>query len=268
LVTIGTAATNKIDRVTEPTSSTERELRARRARSFGAQATNYAEHRPDYPLAAPRWGLPERARQVLDLGAGTGKLTEGLLALGLRVTAVEPDPGMRAELVRRHPEVPVLAGTAEQIPLEDSVVDAVLAGQAFHWFDLDPALTEIARVTRPGGTVVALWNHDDDSVPWVAEFGELTRTGVSRAWSAPRALLPEHDHFEPFERAQFPHAHRRTARTLVDTVATHSHLLVAQPEEREATLARLRQFLENRPETASGEFDVPIVTTVLRAVRR
>lgn len=253
--------------MTDPTS-TDQELRARRARSFGARASAYAEHRPDYPLPAVRWGLPEQATQVLDLGAGTGKLTDGLLSLGLRVTAVEPDPGMRAELARRLPEVPALEGTAERIPLGDGQVDAVLAGQAFHWFDLDLALPEIARVLRPGGTVVAIWNHDDDSVPWVVEFGKLARRGVSRAWVSQQSELPEHADFEPFQREQFPHAHRRTAQTLVDTVATHSHMLVATEEEREAALTRMRQFLARTPETATGEFDLPIITTVLRAVRK
>lgn len=205
---------------------------------------------------------------MLDLGAGTGKLTDGLLSLGLRVTAVEPDPGMRAELARRLPEVPALEGTAERIPLGDGEVDAVLAGQAFHWFDLDLALPEIARVLRPGGTVVAIWNHDDDSVPWVVEFGKLARTGVSRAWVSQQSELPEHADFEPFRREQFPHAHRRTAQTLVDTVATHSHMLVATEDEREAALTRMRQFLARTPETATGEFDLPIITTVLRAVRK
>ncbi|HVW44689.1 MAG TPA: class I SAM-dependent methyltransferase [Amycolatopsis sp.] len=251
-----------IDHVTE-----EQELRSRRARSFGARAAAYAQHRPDYPVEGLRWGLPEGARHVVDLGAGTGKLTEGLLTLGLRVTAVEPDPGMRAEFARRLPEVPVLEGTAEHIPLADGSVDAVLAGQALHWFDLDPALAEIGRVTRPGGTVAALWNHEDAAVPWVAELGELTRTGVSRAWLSQREL-PSHRLFEPFERMRFEHAQRRTADTLVDTVSTHSHILVASAEERESTLARLREFLKRTPETADGEFDLPLVTTVIRAVRR
>jgi SAM-dependent methyltransferase len=257
--------------VTDPIASpevSEQELRSRRARSFGARAAAYAQHRPDYPVDALRWGLPEGATHVLDLGAGTGKLTEGLRALGLRVTAVEPDPAMRAELTRQHPEVPAFEGTAERIPLGDGAVDAVLAGQAFHWFDVDPALTEIARVTRAGGTFVALWNHDDDSVPWVARFGELARTGVSRVWATPGSALPEHERFEPFERAKFRHGQRRTAETLVDTVATHSHLLVASDERRAATLSRLRHFLETHPETGRGEFDLPIITTALRAVRR
>lgn len=250
----------------EPTS--ERKLWSRRSRSFGSEAAAYAKHRPDYPLAALRWGLPSGSRHVLDLGAGTGKLTGGLLSLGLRVTAVEPDPGMRAELTRHYPEVPALDGVAERIPLAGAEVDSVLVGQAFHWFDVEEALTEIARVLKPGGTVVALWNHDDDSVPWVAAFAELTRTSVSRGWSSPESLLPEHDEFGPFERERFKHGHARTAQTLVDTVATHSHLLVASDEERAATLERLHDFLSSTPETASGEFVYPLVTTALRATRR
>ncbi|TNC27984.1 class I SAM-dependent methyltransferase [Amycolatopsis alkalitolerans] len=253
--------------MTDPTSADE-ELYARRARSFGAQASAYAEHRPDYPLPAIRWGLPDRARHVLDLAAGTGKLTDGLLALGLRVTAVEPDPGMRAEFEQRHPGTAAFEGTAERIPLGEGAVDSVLVGQAFHWFDLDRALTEIARVTRPGGTVVALWNHDDLSVPWVAEFSELTKTGVSRRFLWQRPDLPEHPGFEPFERRQFSHVQRRTAGTLIDTVATHSHMLTAPDEEREQVITRLRDFLARTPETAHGEFDLPITTTVLRAVRK
>ncbi|KAA9152422.1 methyltransferase domain-containing protein [Amycolatopsis acidicola] len=252
--------------MTEQTA--EQELRSRRARSFGASASAYAEHRPDYPLPALRWGLPEKAEHVLDLAAGTGKLSEGLLALGLRVTAVEPDPEMRAELVRRLPDVPALDGKAESIPVPDTSVDAVVVGQAFHWFDVEAALTEIARVTRPGGTVAALWNHDDIEVPWVAEFGERARTGVSRRWTVPGSELLHHDGFEEFERTRFPHAQRRTAESLVDTVATHSHFLVISAAEREAKLAELREFLARTPETAHGEFDLPIVTTVLRAARK
>ena len=252
-----------IDNVTK-----DQELRSRRARSFGARAAAYAEHRPDYPIEGLRWGLPEGARHVVDLGAGTGKLTEGLLDLGVRVTAIEPDPGMREEFARRLPDVPVLEGTAERIPLEDGVADAVLAGQAFHWFDLDPSLTEIGRVTRPGGTFAALWNHEDATVPWVAEFGELTRTSVSRAWASHATELPTHELFEPFRRERFRNTQRRTAETLMATVSTHSNMLVASQEEREVTLARLRDFLRRTPETSGGEFDFPLWTTVIRAVRR
>lgn len=250
----------------EPTS--ERELWARRSRSFGTDAAAYAAHRPGYPVAALRWGLPRHATHVLDLGAGTGKLTEGLLALGLRVTAVEPDDNMRAELTRRHPQVRALAGTAEAIPLGEAEVDAVFAGQAFHWFDLDLALTEIARVLKPGGTVMALWNHRDDSVPWVAELDKLARTSVTRPGSSPEPFPPAHPAFERFEREQFPNGQRRTVETLLETYATYSQLLVVADDERQATLARLRDFLTNNPETAKGEFTYPLITTALRARRK
>jgi len=246
----------------------DQELRSRRARSFGAQAAAYAEHRPDYPLDALRWGLPPDVEHVVDLGAGTGKLTENLLALGLRVTAVEPDEGMRAEFTRRLPDLPVLDGTAERIPLPDGAADAVVAGQAFHWFDVQPALTEIARVTRAGGTFLALWNSDDVTVPWVAEFGELTRTSISRSWRSFSGELPSHEQWEPFERGRFRHTQRRTAESLLATVATHSHMLVAPPEERETTLTRLREFLAKTQETADGEFDLPLLVTAMRGVRR
>jgi SAM-dependent methyltransferase len=152
-------------------------LAARRA-TFGPNAAAYARHRPDYPAEAIRWalaGATRPVRQVLDLAAGTGKLTDGLVAIGLDVTAVEPNPGMRAEFTRQHPGVPVRAGTAERIPLPDASVDAVLGGQAFHWFDLDAAFAECARVLRPGGVVAALWNQEDRRVEWVAELTRVRR---------------------------------------------------------------------------------------------
>ncbi|GLY68560.1 class I SAM-dependent methyltransferase [Amycolatopsis taiwanensis] len=252
--------------MTEHTS--EAKLWARLSRSFGKEAAAYAQHRPGYPVAALRWGLPSNAEHVLDLGAGTGKLTEGLLDLDLRVTAVEPDPAMLAELARRHPGVRALDGTAEGIPLGDAEVDSVLVGQAFHWFDMDRALTEIARVLKPGGTVVALWNHRDDSVPWVAELDTLARTSVARSWDPPEPFPPVHAEFGLFELETFPNGHRRTAETLLETFATHSKLLVAAEDEREATLARLRDFLANNPKTAEGEFTYPLTTRTLRATRR
>ena len=137
--------------------------------SFGAAATAYAEHRPDYAQAAVRWALePAPGPRVLDLGAGTGKLTATLVALGAEVIAVEPDPAMLAELRRALPAVRALPGSAEAIPLPDASVDAVLAGNAMHWFDMNVAGPEIARVLEPGGILAGLWNVFDDRVDWVA----------------------------------------------------------------------------------------------------
>jgi SAM-dependent methyltransferase len=131
--------------------------RARHASSFGAAAAAYAEHRPDYAPAAVRWALgPASGMRVLELGAGTGKLTASLAALGAEPTAVEPDAAMLAELRRALPGVRALPGSAEAIPLPDASVDVVVAGNAMHWFDMDVAGPEIARVLAPGGVMCGL----------------------------------------------------------------------------------------------------------------
>ncbi|MEU6265183.1 class I SAM-dependent methyltransferase [Saccharopolyspora shandongensis] len=146
------------------------------ASSFGAAATAYAAHRPDYAQAAVRWALDEPAPglRVLDLGAGTGKLTATLVGVGADVTAVEPDPAMLTELRRALPDVRALPGSAEAIPLPDASVDAVLAGNAMHWFDMAVAGPEIARVLVPGGILAGLWNVMDDRVDWVAGLARVS----------------------------------------------------------------------------------------------
>ena len=247
--------------------------------SFGAAAAAYAEHRPDYAQAAVRWAL-ERAPgpRVLDLGAGTGKLTATLVASGADVIAVEPDPAMLTELRRTLPAVRALPGSAEAVPLPDASVDAVLAGNAMHWFDMAVAGPEIARVLAPGGVLAGLWNVIDNRVDWVAG---LARVGGSAAigprdtlggWRAATAdmHLPRTGLVAPFgspEQAEFPHGQRRTGDSLVATIATRAGLLVMPGQEQQATLGRIRAFLASRPETARGEFTLPMLTGVLR-VRR
>ncbi|WP_245722159.1 class I SAM-dependent methyltransferase [Nocardia crassostreae] len=218
-----------------------------------------------------QWALePVRDRsrvEVLDLGAGTGKLTGVVLETGVPVRAVEPDAAMRAALRERFPEVSALAGTAESIPLPDDSVDAVGVGMAFHFFDQARAFPEIARVLRPGGVVAALWNDHDDSVEWVAELGRVSRSTLSLSGRA-RTGVPDHPLFRPFEQNVFPHSHRRTADGLTATIGTHSHTLIVTPEERAEVLGRIAAFLHGRPETATGEFDLPLRTTVVRATLR
>ena len=171
----------------------EAEERLRRGSSFGGAAAAYAEHRPDYAEAAVRWALEpvwdRRPVRVVDIGAGTGKLTATLVGLGTEVTAVEPDPQMLAELRRAMPEVRSVPGSAEEMPLPDASVDSVLAGQAMHWFDLDRAMPEIARVLRPGGVLAGLWNVDDDRVGWVAGLAAISKSGrtLSRWRATPEA---------------------------------------------------------------------------------
>jgi SAM-dependent methyltransferase len=202
--------------------------------SFGTAATAYAEHRPDYAGAAVRWALEAvPGRRVLDLGAGTGKLTAGLLATGAEVTAVESDPEMLAELRWALPDVRALADGAESIPLPDGSVDAEVAGNAMHWFDMDVAGPEIARVLAPGV----------DAPPVLRRL-------------VPGSTSPE--------QAEFPHGQPRTADSLVATLATRAGVLVMPDDEREELLGRIRAYLASRPETAQGEFILPMLTCVLR----
>lgn len=254
--------------------------RARRGASFGAVAAAYAEHRPDYPEAAVRWclapaGPDVTALVVLDLGAGTGKLTALLARLDADVTAVEPDASMLTELRRLLPAARALSGSAEAIPLPDGSVDAVLCGQAMHWFDMPRALPEIARVLGRGGVLAGLWNNDDDRVEWVAGLEAAAEGAAAPSLSRRRAEAAGYgpdqfglEMFTPAERAEFDHGQRHTAESLVASVATHSKLLVMEPAERNRLLAQVRDYLAARPETSAGEFTLPMVTTVVRAVRR
>lgn len=252
----------------------------RRSRSFGAIAPAYAELRAGYPDDAVRWALAPLGRdiaglRVVDLGAGTGILTAQLIRLGADVTAVEPDEAMRAELRRRLPSARLVTGSAEDMPLPGGSADAVLCGQAMHWFDLDRALPEIARVLVPGGVLAGLWNNDDDRVEWVAGLqaaGEGAMGAALRARRAETASLQagrfESLSFTAADRAEFPNAQRCTAESLVALIGTHSRLLVMPASERRRILAQVTGYLRARPETSAGEFTVPLVTLVLRATRQ
>ena len=253
---------------------------ARRRSAFGAVAAAYAEHRPNYPQDAVRWCVAPAGRdigslRVLDLGAGTGKLTALLVELGTDVTAVEPDAAMLGELRRGLPSARALAGSAEQIPLPDASVDAVLCGQSLHWFDLSRALPEIARVLVPGGTLGALWNSDDDRVGWVAGLQDAAEGAASPSLSRRRAEAVSFGReqfgvawFSPTERAEFANSQRLTAQMLVELIGTHSQILVMAPADRDRILAKVRAYLASRPETAKGQFELPMVTSVIRAVRQ
>jgi len=248
---------------------------ARRASSFGAVAAEYAEHRPAYTEETVRWCVAPLGRgiaglRVLDLGAGTGKLTAVLARLGADVTAVEPDEAMLAELRRQLPSVRALHGPAEAIPLPDGSADAVLCGQSMHWFDLTRAVPEIARVLVGGGVLSALWNSDDDRVPWVAGLRDVSEAAAAPTLSTRRGEAASFgvdqfgDLFEPVTRAEFANSMPRTAQSLIATMATHSLVLVQPAAKREALLGRVRDYLASRPETSAGEFELPMVTTVLR----
>jgi len=222
-------------------------------------------------VAAVEWTLASApGADVLDLGAGTGKLTEAAQQVpGVRITAVDPDPDMLAELSRRHPGVDVRVGPAEAIPLDDASVDVVLVGQAWHWFDLAVAVPEIARVLRPGGVLAVIWNDDDASVGWVDGYHHAMHLEQRpRIGSTTADDHPTHPAFGAPERHRLPHAITTTTEGLVRTLGTHSWALIADPAERDAAFTRLRAYLAACPETSSGAFTLPLVTTVVRVLRR
>jgi SAM-dependent methyltransferase len=245
------------------------ESRERRRCSFGPAAEAYERYRPGYPAEAVAWVAGETPRPVLDLGAGTGKLTRALLAAGHEVVAVEPDAAMRAAFAALLPEVEVLAGAAEGLPLRDGSVDVVVAGQAFHWFDLERALPEIARVLRPGGTFGVLANLRDESVPWVAELGAVLHgedgTGYSHEGDWPESFGPL---FGVVERADFPHVHEIDVEELVGLAASRSYALTLPDAERDELLARVEAIGAQEAQRAQdGRLALPYVTACDRAVR-
>lgn len=219
------------------------EERRRRATSFGSVAGAYERARPGYPDDAVRWLAGEVPGDVVDLGAGTGKLTASLVALGHRVVAVEPLAEMRAQLEARLPRVPAFEGTAESMPLPDGSADVVTVAQAFHWFDHGPALAEIARVLRPGGHVALVWNVRDETEPWVAELGAamVDRTGVDRG--AVRSI-GESGFFGPVEHTTFRHVQETTREGLRELVLSRSHCAVLAEAERAPILARVEELFE------------------------
>jgi len=219
-----------------------RELDPRRARTFGARAEDYERWRPSYPPDAVAWLVPPDAARVADVGAGTGKLTGPLLALGLEVVAVEPDPDMLAVLRREHPAaVPYLAG-ADALPIPDASVDAVLAGQAWHGFPHERTVAEVRRVLRPGGWLGLVWNGPDPREVWEYDLARLDPDTSGRDFLADPADEPfEVDGLPPdhLEWATFRWLWATDGASLAGRLRTHSGLAVMPADERERLIAAM-----------------------------
>lgn len=244
--------------------------RQARAHSFGSVAAEYAALRPSYPADALAFVLGERPRRVLDLGAGTGLLTDVVRAAGHTVIAVDPSPEMLAQLSARLPDVETHVGSAEALPVPDAGVDAVVAGQAAHWFDPGPTVAELRRVLRPGGVVGLIWNFRDGSVPWMAALDELVnrerrdRADDRRAVGDLARLLPA-----AVDRFESSLVQTATPEQVVAGVGTRSYAALMDDDTRTAFLGRVRALLDTHPDTRGRNvLELPHRTVAYRLTPR
>jgi SAM-dependent methyltransferase len=225
------------------------------ARGFGSAAEVYERGRPGYAPEAVRWlcgrfGI-RPGRVVLDLAAGTGKLTRDLVPSGARVIAVEPLDEMRLQLVHAVPEAEALSGTAEALPLADASVDSVVCAQAFHWFDPDRALPEIHRVLRPGGGLGLLWNTRDLSDPLQAQIDEILQpfhVKSARYWHGTDDSVQSSPLFSDVEHRTWPFEQCLTLDGLLDVVASRSYVASLDEDARRGLLARVCEVAAHLPE--------------------
>jgi SAM-dependent methyltransferase len=241
-----------------------------RRTSFGSVAAAYAELRPGYPDAVVRFLLGDPPRRVLDLGAGTGLLTERLLAAGHDVVAVDPSAEMLAELTARLPGIAAHVGPAERIPLPDAAVDAVVAGQAAHWFQPAGAAAEMRRVLRPGGVVGLVWNTRDERVPWVHALGEVL-AAEARDHEADQSVVEEFAAALPADVAVFDSAvvQSVTPEQVVGGVGTRSYVATMDAPRREEFLGRVRDLLAGHPGTRGRDhLELPYRTRAYRLTPR
>jgi SAM-dependent methyltransferase len=229
----------------------------------------YDRGRPAYAEEAVDFALqPVRDRpglRALDLGAGTGKLTRQLLDRGVDTVAAEPSAAMRKVLAHRCRAATVLAAGAEELPLPDHSVDLVVAGQAFHWFDRERAVPEIARVLRPGGLLALFYNARQDAVRWVAALSEIiheTGDHVSETVGHVQFELPL---FEVDGSLRATYEQELDVDGLVDLVGSRSYAILMPPDERAGMLARVRTLAVTHPELIGRQhFSMPYVTTCER----
>jgi SAM-dependent methyltransferase len=242
---------------------------ARRA-SFGSVAADYAALRPGYPAEAVRFLLGERPLRVLDLGAGTGLLTDELVAAGHEAVAVDPSAPMLEQLRDRLPRVETAQGGAERIPLPDDSVDAVVAGQAAHWFDPVPAAAELRRVLRPGGVVGLVWNTRDERVPWVHALGNLL-AGEDRDSEADQGVVQRlaAELSADVEVLDSAVVQQVTPEQVVGGIGTRSYVATMDEGARAAFLGRVRDLLAAHPDTRGREhLELPYTTRAYRLTPR
>jgi SAM-dependent methyltransferase len=232
------------------------------ATSFAEVAGPYERGRPTYPEEAVRWLVGDEPLDAVDLGAGTGKLTRVLVGLGHRVTAIEPLPEMLELLPAAAPGAAAILGSAEIIPLPDAYADVVTAAQAFHWFDLELALPEIARVLRPQGRLALVWNTRDDRESWVAQLSTTIGAETVERGDVEEPIRAS-GLFGPVERATFEWSQRLDRATVRDLVLSRSYCAIRPSDEREVILTEVERLFDEHEK--GGELELPYVTQCYRA---
>jgi len=233
------------------------------ARSFGSVVDAYERGRPGYPIGAVRWLTGDEPLSVLELGAGTGKLTRELVALGHDVHATDPDPGMLDVLARSYVVTRISQTTAEEIPVPDSTFDIVIAAQAYHWFDHDKALPEIARVLKRGGSLSLVWNTRDERIPWVKRLGRVI--GSQDQGAGPGDELESSPYFGPVEHETFKHWQVIDRSSVQDLVLSRSNVCTLPAEARAAKMREVLAFYDDFGRGMDG-MQLPYVTQCYRAV--
>jgi SAM-dependent methyltransferase len=250
------------------------------ATSFGSVAESYDRVRPGPAPEALDWLVPDGCQVAVDLAAGTGLFTRGLLGRSARVLAVEPDPRMREVLARRVPEADVRDGRGEAMPLPDASADAVFVSTAWHWLDPERAVPEIARVLRPGGRLGVIWTSRDRDQDWVAELDLLRLPGISDADDEPRTLaearaaldlhhtvtLPDGAEFADLESASFRYTRSVSIDDALAWLASNSGFITASAADRATGLARCRAALERQADDSSM-IEMPVRSWCWRARR-
>ena len=238
--------------------------------AFGSVAADYAALRPGYPAEVVPFLVGERPRRVLDLGAGTGLLTDVLVAAGHEVVAVDIAAPMLDHLRSRHPGVRTEVGGAEAIPLADASVDAVVAGQAAHWFRPEPAAAELRRVLEPGGVVGFVWNTRDERVPWVRALGTALEA-EARGHEADQGVVEEFAAALPADVAVLESTVVQvlTPEQVVAGIGTRSYVAVKDAAGRAAFLDGIRDLLAGHPDTRGREvLELPYTTRAYRLTPR
>lgn len=242
------------------------------ARSFASVAAAYDRARPTYPADAAAWLVGDRRARVVELGAGTGKLTGLLVGAGHDVVATDPLPAMVRLLREQVPGARAAVAAAEHIPVASHSADVVVCAQSFHWFDQDVALPEIARVLRPGGTLALVWNARDERIPWVRRLGRLLHGDDGPAGHLDQDLrqrlagpAEESAYFGWVEQQEYRFWQSLRRDELADLVRSRSHVAVLDEGARSDLLARVGELYDEYGRGPDG-MQLPYVTRCYRTV--